>query len=98
MRPPARPWRACRWATAPSPSTALPGDDSRALWGHTYERARTHLLALRVEDLGAATDALHRAGITIVRWGGDLVVLDPAATGGVQIALTDALLPGDPRL
>jgi hypothetical protein len=41
---------------------------------------------------------LHRAGITIVRWGGDLVVLDPAATGGVQIALTDALLPGDPRL
>ena len=76
----------------------LPGDESRALWGHTYERARTHLLALRVEDLGAATDALHRAGITIVRWEGDLVVLDPAATGGVQIALTDALLPGDPRL
>jgi Glyoxalase/Bleomycin resistance protein/Dioxygenase superfamily len=76
----------------------LPGDESRALWGHTYERARTHLLALRVEDLGAATDALHRAGITIVRWAGDLVVLDPAATGGVQIALTDALLPGDPRL
>ena len=76
----------------------LPGDDSRALWGRTYERPRTHLLALRVEDLGAATDALHRAGITIVRWGGDLVVLDPAATGGVQIALTDALLPGDPRL
>jgi hypothetical protein len=25
-------------------------------------------------------------------------VLDPAATGGVQIALTEALLPGDPRL
>ena len=40
----------------------------------------------------------HRAGITIVRWGGGLVVLDPAATGGVQIALTGALLPGDPRL
>ena len=77
---------------------ALPGADGRALWGHTYERARTHLLALRVDDLGAATDALHRAGITIVRWGADLVVLDPAATGGVQIALTEALLPGDPRL
>jgi Glyoxalase/Bleomycin resistance protein/Dioxygenase superfamily len=76
----------------------LPGDDGRALWGHTYERPRTHLLALRVDDLGAATDALHRAGITIVRWEGGLVVLDPAATGGVQIALTDALLPGDPRL
>ena len=40
----------------------------------------------------------HRAGITIVRWEGDLVVLDPAATGGVQIALTGPLLPGDPRL
>ena len=76
----------------------LPGDEGRALWGRTYERPRTHLLALRVDDLGEATDALHRAGITIVRWAGDLVVLDPAATGGVQIALTGSLLPGDPRL
>jgi hypothetical protein len=76
----------------------LPGADGRALWGHSYERPRTHLLALRVEDLGAATDALHRAGITIVHWGADLAVLDPAATGGVQVALTEALLPGDPRL
>ncbi len=77
---------------------ALPGEDSRTLWGRTYERARTHLLALRVDDLGAATDALHRAGITIVRWADGLVVVDPAATGGVQIALTGGLLPGDPRL
>jgi Glyoxalase/Bleomycin resistance protein/Dioxygenase superfamily len=76
----------------------LPADDGRALWGRTYERARTHLLALRVDDLGAATDALHRAGITIVHWEGGLVVLDPAATGGVQVALTGSLLPGDPRL
>jgi hypothetical protein len=76
----------------------LPGDGGRALWGHTYERPRTHLLALRVDDLEAATDALHRAGITIVRWEGGLVVLDPAATAGVQIALTGSLLPGDPRL
>jgi Glyoxalase/Bleomycin resistance protein/Dioxygenase superfamily len=76
----------------------LPGEDGRALWGHSYERPRTHLLALQVDDLGAATDALHRAGITIVRWDGGLVVLDPAATGGVQIALTGGLLPGDPRL
>jgi hypothetical protein len=76
----------------------LPDDDGRALWGRTYERPRTHLLALRVDDLGAATDALHRAGITIVHWEGGLVVLDPAATGGVQVALTSTLLPGDPRL
>jgi hypothetical protein len=33
-----------------------------------------------------------------VHWGADLAVLDPAATGGVQVALTEALLPGDPRL
>ena len=76
----------------------LPGDDGRALWGRTYERARTHLLALRVEDLDAAADALARAGITIVRREADLLVLDPAATGGVQVALTGSLLPGDPRL
>jgi hypothetical protein len=76
----------------------LPGDESHTLWGRPYGRPRTNLLALRVDDLGAATDALHRAGITIVRWDGDLVVLDPAATGGVQIALTGSLLPGDPRL
>ena len=76
----------------------LPGGDGRALWGRPYERARTHLLALRVDDLGAADRALHRAGITIVRREGGLVVLDPAATGGVQLALTGALLPGDPRL
>jgi len=74
------------------------GDEGRALWGRLYERARTHLVALQVDDLGSATDALHRAGITIVRWAADLVVLDPAATGGVQVALTGSLLPGDPRL
>jgi hypothetical protein len=76
----------------------FPGDDGDALWGRTYERARTHLLALRVEDLDAAADALAHAGISIVRREADLVVLDPAATGGVQTALTRSLLPGDPRL
>ncbi len=75
----------------------LPGDDGPALWGRPYERPRTHLLALRVDDLPAATDALTHAGITAVRREADLVVLDPAATGGVQVALTGSLLPGDPR-
>ena len=50
--------RACRWATAPSPSSGCRATTDRALWGRTYERARTHLLALRVEDLGAATAAI----------------------------------------
>jgi hypothetical protein len=51
-----------------------------------------------VEDLAAAADAVTHAGIAAVRREADLVVLDPAAAGGVQIALTGSLLPGDPRL
>jgi hypothetical protein len=75
-----------------------------SLWGRTYERACTHLLALRVDDLGAAADAMAGAGVTAVRAHDDagrdtgLVVLDPAATGGVQVALTGSLLPGDTRI
>ena len=38
-----------------------------SLWGRTYERACTHLLALRVEDLGAATAARARSGVAAVR-------------------------------
>ncbi len=75
----------------------LPGNDGPGLWGRRYERPRTHLLALHVQDLDAATAALARAGIAAVRRDADLVVLDPAATGGVQVALTGSLLPGDPR-
>jgi catechol 2,3-dioxygenase-like lactoylglutathione lyase family enzyme len=73
------------------------GEDS-SLWGRKYARACTHLLALRVEDLAAASDVMAGAGITVVRVEADLVVLDPAATGGVQVALTNSLLAGDPRL
>jgi hypothetical protein len=69
-----------------------------ALWGRNYERACTHLLGLRVEDLAAAAAATAGAGVAAVRTEADLVVLDPAATGGVQVALTGSLLPGDPRL
>jgi catechol 2,3-dioxygenase-like lactoylglutathione lyase family enzyme len=71
------------------------GDPS--LWGRAYERPCTHLMALRVEDLHAAADATARSGVAAVRADADLVVLDPAATGGVQVALTRSLLPGDPR-
>ena len=68
-----------------------------SLWGRAYERACTHLLGLRVEDLAAAAAATAAAGVAAVRADADLVVLDPAATGGVQVALTGSLLPGDPR-
>jgi Glyoxalase/Bleomycin resistance protein/Dioxygenase superfamily len=69
-----------------------------SLWGRTYERSCTHVVALRVDDLAAAADATARAGVAAARTGADLVVLDAAATAGVQVALTGSLLPGDPRL
>ena len=69
-----------------------------AVWGRTYERPCTHLLGLRVHDLATAAAATAAAGVAAVRAETDLVVLDPAATGGVQLALTGSLLPGDPRL
>jgi hypothetical protein len=69
-----------------------------ALWGRAYERPCTHLVALRVDGLEAAAAATGGAGVAAVRTDADLVVLDPAATGGVQVALTGSLLPGDPRL
>lgn len=77
---------------------SMPGADGLALWGRHYDRPRTHLLALRVEDLRFASATLTAAGVGSVRATHDLVVLDPAASGGVQTALTDSLLPGDPRL
>jgi hypothetical protein len=67
-------------------------------WDRRYERPRTHLLGLQVDDRPAAEDALAELGVRIVRSDALLTVIDPADTGGVQIALTDALLPGDPRL
>ncbi len=76
----------------------LPGDDGPALWGRHYGRPRTHLMAFCVEDLSRTAGALAKAGVAAVRSDADLVVLDPAATGGVQVALTASLLPGDPRL
>ena len=77
------------FALAPAAATEL--------WGRPYERARTHLLALRVDDREAAEGALGRLGVRVLRSDALLSVIDPADTGGVQVALADALLPGDPR-
>jgi catechol 2,3-dioxygenase-like lactoylglutathione lyase family enzyme len=76
---------------------ALAPLDTSSLWGRRYERARTHLLALRVDDRAAAEDTLVELGVRVLRSDTLLTVVDPADTGGVQIALTDRLLPGDPR-
>ena len=44
-----------------------------------------------------AIRALQDAHIGTVRADAELAVLDPAATAGFAIALTETLLPGDPR-
>jgi hypothetical protein len=75
---------------------ALPGAESTALWAQDHPRARCHLVALMVAELPAAP-VLDRAGFATVRRTDSMVVLDPRTTGGVQVALVDALLPGDPR-
>jgi catechol 2,3-dioxygenase-like lactoylglutathione lyase family enzyme len=76
---------------------ALPGDRSVELWGRSYGRSRTHLIGLSVPDLDAATAQLEAVGVGLVRRTADLVVVDPRATGDVQVALVERLLPGDPR-
>ena len=68
-----------------------------ATWGRAYARPRAHLVALRVADLAAARRTLHGAGVAVVRESEDLLVVDPSETGGVPVALTGRLLPGDPR-
>ena len=76
---------------------AMPGDVSERLWGNRYERPRCHLLGLTVADLDAAVAALDGTVFAIHRRADHVAVIDPATTGGVQIALVDELLPGDPR-
>jgi catechol 2,3-dioxygenase-like lactoylglutathione lyase family enzyme len=71
---------------------------SAALWGQHYEQARTHLMALRADDLSSARQALLEARVPLVRADASVVVIDPKATGGVQTAIVDRLLPGDPRV
>jgi catechol 2,3-dioxygenase-like lactoylglutathione lyase family enzyme len=75
----------------------MPGERSTALWGRPYERGRTHLIGLAVDDVDQALAALDAEGVRPVRRG-DLAVLPPGATGDVQVALVARLLSGDPRL
>lgn len=70
---------------------------SMELWGHVYERPMTSSLGVRVPDLGAARDRLEAAGVTLVRYDDEVIVVGPATTGGVVLVVTDRLLRGDPR-
>lgn len=72
--------------------------ESEQLWGRRHDRPRVSLLAVQVSDLAAARDALSAVGIRLLREAPHLLVLDPDATGDVELAVTDRLLSGDPRL
>jgi methylmalonyl-CoA/ethylmalonyl-CoA epimerase len=73
-------------------------EESRRLWGAAYDRARVHLMALRVPDLGEAEEVLRREGVGLLRRDDGILDPRPDQTGNLQVALTDRLLPNDPRL
>jgi hypothetical protein len=54
-------------------------------------------MALVVPDLESALVLLREEDVRIARADEDMVVIDPGETGGVEVALADRLLPGDPR-
>lgn len=54
-------------------------------------------LAATVAHLDAARAALTGAGVGVLRDAHDCLLVDPRATGRVEVAVVDRLLPGDPR-
>jgi Glyoxalase/Bleomycin resistance protein/Dioxygenase superfamily len=75
----------------------LSQNQNEGLWGHHYSRPRTHLAAMRVEERDGCLSALSDANISTVGTESGLILVDPSATAGIQIAFTDRLLTGDPR-
>lgn len=92
-----RPWAGVSLGDCSLALFPMPGDTDATTWGRIYNRPRTHLLALAVADLERSLAIASHDGYGVVRRNRSTVILDPAATGGVQIALVDQLLPGDPR-
>jgi hypothetical protein len=67
------------------------------VWGAVHNRPRCLALALTVDDVAAASRALHDAGVGVHHRSPDgSLVLDPAHLP-FPVVLTDHLLPGDPR-
>ena len=73
-------------------------DRSLELWGRHHDRPRIHLVGLRVNNLESAKLQLESAGVHVLRAEPHLLVLDPADTAQIEVAVVDELLPGDPRL
>ena len=72
-------------------------DESRALWGRTHDRPRGLLLRRARRRPAGARAALEGAGVRVLRDVAGALVLDPDTTGGIEVAVVDQLLPGDPR-
>ena len=84
----------CMLALYPLPTSAA---ESQRVWGAVHDRPRCLALALTVDDVAAAVDALHTAGVGVHHRAPDgSLVLGPAKLP-FPIVLTDRLLPGDPR-
>ncbi len=84
----------CTLALFPLPESEHASHD---LWAWAYARPQAANLGLRVESVDRAADALAGAGVAITRRDSRMVVIDPAATGGVTLVLVEARLPSDPR-
>ena len=75
----------------------LEPEGSEAVWGRTYDRARTHLIGLQVDSLDEAAEVLGASGVVPVRRDDRVLVLAPGDVGGIGVALVEQLLDGDPR-
>ena len=59
---------------------------------------RFHSMTLRVPNVDEAHETLLQHGVRVLERGPRRLVLDPSDTHGIPFELTDADLPGDPRL
>lgn len=75
----------------------LDTDTSIELWARRHDRPRVSLLGVCVTDLSKAREALEAAAVAILRETPGTLVLDPDTTGDIEIAVVEALPPGDPR-
>jgi catechol 2,3-dioxygenase-like lactoylglutathione lyase family enzyme len=73
-------------------------DQPASVWGRSMAKPRTHLIGLKVPDLAVAEVLLEREGVAILRRTPDQILIDPAATSELAVALVEHLPFGDPRL
>jgi hypothetical protein len=84
----------CTLALFPAPPSAA---ESERVWGAVHDRPRCVALALTVDDVPSAVDALHDAGVGVHHRNGDGSLVLAPANLPLPLVVTDGLLPGDPR-